>query len=205
MATLTSLGVDTYEGNPIGELVETTQRLSLGAPIYEFEESSGPAHNRVFVCHVKFGDFKETGYAKTKKLAKRQAAIKMIDNLKSFSYLSTESNTNGKTLLKDKSRQQQQPRKANIFTSFTKLRLSVKPTMKKILESQVIETFSLNKKCLETLAEEENFEFKYHQLQPQQQKSADGKLNLFFLKDKCYFYKRMLSENLKMSTRWLTD
>jgi len=76
-----SLEPDDKDSNPIGDLIEITQKFSINPPKYEFDESEGPAHSRVFVCHVKFGDFKEPGYGKSKKLAKRQAALKMIESL----------------------------------------------------------------------------------------------------------------------------
>ena len=181
-------------GNPIGDLIEITQKFSINPPKYEFDESEGPAHNRVFVCHVKFGDFKESGYGKTKKLAKRQAALKMIESLKSFSYLnqdfSTNNNNNNNNITTNNnnnvnnsnskpSRPNGRAGKLSIFNSFTKLRLSTNTKIKNLIEPNVnIDTIVLNKQYFDGLAQEENIEFKYHIVH---NKNSDGKKNCFFL------------------------
>jgi RISC-loading complex subunit TARBP2 len=176
--------------NPIGDLIEITQKFSINPPKYEFDESEGPAHNRVFVCHVKFGDFKESGYGKTKKLAKRQAALKMIESLKSFSYLNQDFSVNNSNINNNNnnnvnnsnskpSRPNGRAGKLSIFNSFTKLRLSTNPKIKNLLEPNVnIDTFVLNRQYFDGLAQEENIEFKYHIVH---NKNSDGKRTIFLV------------------------
>ena len=193
-----SLEPDDKDSNPIGDLIEITQKFSINPPKYEFDESEGPAHSRVFVCHVKFGDFKEPGYGKSKKLAKRQAALKMIESLKSFSYLNQDfsannaninnsngngtnnntSSSNGTNGVSKPNRPNNRGAKFNIFNSFTKLKMSTQTKIKNLLDTNVnIDTYLLNKQYFESLAEEENIEFKYHAVPC---KNKDGKQNTQF-------------------------
>lgn len=161
------------ENNPVGELLEVTQKFSVNQPVYEFEDSVGPSHNKVFVCHVKFSDFKEVGYGKSKKMAKRQAALKMLENLKSFAYLNQDlENLNGNENSKSK---RHRSKKTSIYNSFTKLKLSTNPTISKLLDyTGNIDPFILNKVYLERLAEEETLEFKFIQIP---NKYPDGNSN----------------------------
>lgn len=196
-----SLEPDDKDSNPIGDLIEITQKFSINPPKYEFDESEGPAHSRVFVCHVKFGDFKEPGYGKSKKLAKRQAALKMIESLKSFSYLNQDfsannaninnsngngtnnntSNSNGTNGVSKPNRPNNRGAKFNIFNSFTKLKMSTKTKIKNLLDTNVnIDTYLLNKQYFESLAEEENIEFKYHAV-PCKNKDGKQKTQFTFL------------------------
>ncbi|XP_013380589.1 RISC-loading complex subunit tarbp2-like [Lingula anatina] len=70
--------VDGAAVNPIGELQEFTQKRLLRPPQYEFTCEQGPPHAREFVCIVKLGKITETGTGKSKKKAKRNAAMKMM-------------------------------------------------------------------------------------------------------------------------------
>lgn len=69
--------------NPVGELIEIAQRFSMRPPEFEHGEEDGPPHNRQFSCVAVFGEYRETGLGRAKKLAKRQAAIKLLFKLKS--------------------------------------------------------------------------------------------------------------------------
>jgi len=72
-------------GNPIGELQEFTQKKLLKPPVYEFVTEQGPPHAREFICNIKLGKFAERGTGRSKKTAKRTAASKMLEYLKSLS------------------------------------------------------------------------------------------------------------------------
>lgn len=71
-------------GNPIGELQEFTQKKLMKPPIYEFSNEQGPPHAREFICTIKLGKFVEKGAGRSKKAAKRTAAAKMMQHIKSI-------------------------------------------------------------------------------------------------------------------------
>ena len=94
---------DGIQGNPVGTLqvivltnemrvlsvdsVLTNQELCMGRrwppPTYELNHEEGLPHERMFTIHCVIEDrYTETGTGKSKKLAKRQAANKMIQRLR---------------------------------------------------------------------------------------------------------------------------
>ena len=84
-AELMSPHDDGIDGNPVGDLQETCMNRRLPPPNYEVSLEKGAPHERSFVmvCSVG-GNLRETGSGKSKKLAKRQAAFKMLQTLKSM-------------------------------------------------------------------------------------------------------------------------
>ena len=76
---------DGINGNPVGDLQEMCMKRRLPLPVYEVGLEKGAPHERCFiiVCAVG-GNLKESGSGKSKKLAKRQAAHKMLNTLKSM-------------------------------------------------------------------------------------------------------------------------
>jgi len=82
-ASETSVGGEDGVGNPIGELQEFTQKKLMKPPIYEFSNEQGPPHNREFVCTIKLGKLVKQGAGRSKKSAKRNAAAKMMEHIKS--------------------------------------------------------------------------------------------------------------------------
>lgn len=84
-AELLSPHDDGINGNPVGELQEMCMNRRLPPPTYEVGMEKGAPHERSFVivCSVG-GNLKESGSGKSKKMAKRQAAHKMLQTLKSM-------------------------------------------------------------------------------------------------------------------------
>ncbi len=84
-AELMSPHDDGINGNPVGDLQEMCMNRRLPPPSYEVSLEKGAPHERCFVilCNVG-GNLKESGSGKSKKLAKRQAAHKMLQTLKSM-------------------------------------------------------------------------------------------------------------------------
>lgn len=84
-AELMSPHDDGINGNPVGDLQEMCMNRRLSPPVYEVGLEKGAPHERCFViiCSVG-GNLKESGTGKSKKLAKRQAAHKMLQTLKSM-------------------------------------------------------------------------------------------------------------------------
>merc|ERR1739844_380529 len=84
-AELMSPHDDGINGNPVGDLQEMCMNRRLPPPVYEVGLEKGAPHERCFiiVCAVG-GNLKESGSGKSKKLAKRQAAHKMLNTLKSM-------------------------------------------------------------------------------------------------------------------------
>lgn len=71
-------------GNPVGELQEFTQKRLLKPPVYEFSNDMGPPHAREFSCVVKLGKYTEKGTGRSKKEAKRAAALAMLTQIRSL-------------------------------------------------------------------------------------------------------------------------
>ena len=84
-AELMSPHDDGINGNPVGDLQEMCMNRRLPPPVYEVGMEKGAPHERCFVivCSVG-GNLKENGTGKSKKLAKRQAAHRMLQTLKSM-------------------------------------------------------------------------------------------------------------------------
>merc|ERR1719423_91577 len=75
--------VDGIQGNPVGTLQELCMSRRWPPPVYELSHEEGLPHERLFTIHcVIEGRYTETGTGKSKKLAKRQAANKMIQKLR---------------------------------------------------------------------------------------------------------------------------
>lgn len=74
---------DGIEGNPVGELQELCINRRIQPPNYQLSQEAGQPHERKFVMTCVVGNQTELGSGKSKKLAKRQAANKMVARLKS--------------------------------------------------------------------------------------------------------------------------
>uniref|UniRef100_UPI00398EA5D7 interferon-inducible double-stranded RNA-dependent protein kinase activator A homolog A-like n=1 Tax=Pristiophorus japonicus TaxID=55135 RepID=UPI00398EA5D7 len=70
--------------NPIGTLQELVVRKGWRLPDYTIAEESGPAHKKEFTMICKVEKFVETGCGTSKKLAKRDAAEKMVAKLQNI-------------------------------------------------------------------------------------------------------------------------
>lgn len=76
---------DGISGNPVGELQEMCMNRRMAPPLYEVGLEEGAPHERCFIIVCSVGtSLKESGSGKSKKLAKRQAAHKMLKTLKSM-------------------------------------------------------------------------------------------------------------------------
>ncbi len=73
---------DGIEGNPVGELQELCMNRRTQPPSYEVSLEEGQPHERKFAIVCSVGTQSEAGLGKSKKLAKRQAASKMLRRLK---------------------------------------------------------------------------------------------------------------------------
>ncbi|XP_023338419.1 RISC-loading complex subunit TARBP2 [Eurytemora carolleeae] len=72
---------DGIEGNPVGILQELCMSRRWPPPTYELNHEEGLPHERSFVMICIINKHRETGHGKSKKLAKRQAANRMIKKL----------------------------------------------------------------------------------------------------------------------------
>jgi dsRNA-specific ribonuclease len=145
----TSISEDIVEDttpNPVGELLEVTQRFSLRPPEFEFVDEEGPPHDKIFVCNVKCKlgtpEFTQQGRGKSKKIAKRQAALKLLIQIKSNVDLSKSleeaaaghnlnSNSNGHSSAANSSKEKFH-KKFTPYTFFSTLKASTQATMNKI-------------------------------------------------------------------------
>ena len=72
---------DGIEGNPVGDLQEICMNRRMQPPVYEVSLEEGQPHERKFVIVCKVGKHAESGSGKSKKLAKRLSAHKMLQTL----------------------------------------------------------------------------------------------------------------------------
>ena len=73
------------ETNPVGKLQEICMKMRVNPPDYDTADERGLAHERVFylTCSIASLSLQTLGQGRSKKLAKRQAAEKMLDKLES--------------------------------------------------------------------------------------------------------------------------
>jgi len=73
---------DDIKGNPVGRLQEMCMARRIPPPTYGSHHEEGEPHQKSFHVHCNIeGRYKETGTGKNKKMAKRQAAYKIIIKL----------------------------------------------------------------------------------------------------------------------------
>jgi len=65
-------------GNPVGRLQELCQKKKWPAPAYELTSEDGMPHERIFVIQITLGKFSADGSGRSKKIAKREAAEKLL-------------------------------------------------------------------------------------------------------------------------------
>ena len=70
--------------NPIGCLQEYCVKCSLPMPIYDLQNTSGQPHQRNFEIVAKVGSIMSTGVGSSKKDAKREAAVTLLERLKAL-------------------------------------------------------------------------------------------------------------------------
>ncbi|XP_037957727.1 interferon-inducible double-stranded RNA-dependent protein kinase activator A homolog [Teleopsis dalmanni] len=75
-------GADSVLGNPIGWLQELCMSSRWPPPTYNTETEVGLPHERLFTIACSILSYREIGKGKSKKIAKRQAAHKMLVRLK---------------------------------------------------------------------------------------------------------------------------
>ena len=87
---------DGISGNPVGELQEICMNRRMQPPVYEVSLEEGAPHERNFVINCLVGSkFRESGCGKSKKIAKRKAAAKMLATLKAQPVLIDDSELGG--------------------------------------------------------------------------------------------------------------
>jgi len=82
LPTVTSPYDDGIPGNPVGNLQEICISHRWAPPSYLLDGENGLPHEREFVITCIVESYQEIGLGKSKKLAKRQAAYRMLMKLK---------------------------------------------------------------------------------------------------------------------------
>ncbi|KAJ7345591.1 hypothetical protein JRQ81_001541 [Phrynocephalus forsythii] len=88
------------QSNPIGSLQELAIQKGWRLPEYSLAKEMGPPHKREFTVTCKIENYVETGTGTSKKSAKRNAAVKLLEKFDSFpgdsvaNYLGNEHNHN---------------------------------------------------------------------------------------------------------------
>lgn len=80
-ATITEIPEEEIQGNPIGMLQELCMMRRWMPPEYSTEQEEGLPHERLFTILCTVRNIKEYGVGRSKKLAKRQSAHKMVQKI----------------------------------------------------------------------------------------------------------------------------
>ncbi|GIY26535.1 RISC-loading complex subunit tarbp2 [Caerostris extrusa] len=73
--------------NPVGALQELCMKMKWQPPYYETEKATGLPHEKIFSIMCMVDSFQTSGEGKSKRLAKRQAADKMLIRLKALNII----------------------------------------------------------------------------------------------------------------------
>lgn len=191
--------------NPVGELIEIAQRKAQRPPEFVFGDEQGPPHDRKFICVAKFENMEDIGrivnailfllfyifidkfklktkegFGKSKKAAKRQAALKLLFKLKTTEgFFNNEDGKNGTAQSNDSRKvdatnggsngsssgqtgSKKGVNNANMPNLYQQIRVSQKEAAKKLLSIDVDagNQDELSNTLLEALSKEENFQFK---------------------------------------------
>jgi hypothetical protein len=170
--------------NPVGELIEIAQRCSIRPPDFEYGDEEGPPHDRNFTCIAKFADIEEAASGRSKKIAKRMAAIRLlktVQNTESIQDLLRQyqqshgshgrSNGNSSASVSSYSLKPSANSRKSSATITNQLKASQNRWAKFLLDPSIEENEgTLSKTLLDNLALEENFTFKFHRPDPEQSK-----------------------------------
>ena len=81
LKTISPFRVDDVEGNPIGELQGMCLHRSIHPPKFQMVAEEGPPQDRTFKIECSVREYTELGVGRTKKIAKRTAASKVLEKL----------------------------------------------------------------------------------------------------------------------------
>lgn len=146
--------------NPVGELIEIANRFAMRPPEFDYGDEEGPPHNRQFMCSVKFGDFRESASARTKKLAKKYAALRLLFCVKASGLFNK--NANGRQEETQDLNVKSNLNKKYTVNIFNQLKNSKNPTINNILSNDLESISNLN--LLDKLAREENFDYEIYNI-----------------------------------------
>lgn len=131
-------------------------------PEFDYGEEEGPPHNRQFLCSVKFGDFRETASARTKKLAKKYAALRLLFCVKASGLFNKTTNGKQEDTLNDLDYTKSSLNKKYAVNIFNQLKNSKNPIINHILSNDLEDISSL--KLLDKLSKEEKFDFEIYNI-----------------------------------------
>lgn len=153
--------------NPIGHLIELAQRHSMRPPEFVFGEEEGPSHDRQFQCEAIFGDLKQKAFGKSKKQAKRLAALKLLHTIKN-------ENHDQKIFTDEKAINNELPYSFKTFSKELQLngnkksidfiqqcRSSVKPMIQNLMNIKNLKELNNFRPLLDKISQEENFEYRF--------------------------------------------
>ncbi len=163
--------------NPVGELIEIAQRCSKRPPDFEYGDEEGPPHDRNFTCFAKFDTMTESACGRSKKIAKRLAAMKLLKTVQNTPYIqellrsyleahtshnTRYSNSNStRNLTSVKSSGSGHRKSGNSIVN--QIKASQNRAAQILLDPHIEECeANLNKTLLENLSKEENFTFKFY-------------------------------------------
>jgi hypothetical protein len=164
--------------NPVGELIEIAQRCSMRPPDFEYGDEEGPPHDRNFTCFAKFDTITESANGRSKKIAKRLAALKLLKTVQNTPqiqdllrlYIETHNNQTQRYTNATCTRNSQVSKSSSAVgnrkganTILNQIKASQNRAAKILLDPKVEETeANLNKALLDSLSTEENFTYRFY-------------------------------------------
>ena len=159
-----SLDADNF--NPVGELIELTQKFSLRPPEFLFGDEVGPSHDKQFTCQAKFSDLKVEAIGRSKKSAKRAAATMLLQKLKEDSNFQTKVETEGNVneISYNLAKIKEKSNGKKTVDTIQQLKVSNRDAVKLLAKTTNLN--ELNSKFLDQLSKEENFQYKFYKINP---------------------------------------
>jgi len=178
-----SIDSDLSNSNPIGELIEISQKYSMRLPEFDFTDEQGPPHDRVFLCHVTFGDFQTSAEGRSKKIAKRLAAINLLAKLKEAGL--TVDKTISNKVKQELTEHEKTSNKKSLINYFSNLKESTKPAIRFVLHNENENTHGQlsSTHLIEMISKEECIEIKVYQLAQKANSSSNSTFFFFLLRD----------------------
>lgn len=164
--------------NPVGELIEIANRFAMRPPEFDYGDEEGPPHNRQFLCTVRFGDLRESASARTKKLAKKYAALRLLFCVKASGLFTVNTDGKQKNPIDDMNFTKSSLNKKFAVNIFNQLKNSKNPTIISILSNDLDRVSC--PKLLDNLAKEEKFEYEIYSIPTNTGKSVVKIKNFFF-------------------------
>jgi hypothetical protein len=175
------LSLQSDSANPVGELIELTQKYAMRPPTFTFGEEEGPPHNRKFVCSAQLGDMNESAAGRGKKIAKRLVALKLLAKLKeNLNELKSKSNSDDSSSIAFSNciKEKCAPSKKANLSTLSQLKQSNNECMRLLQAVEIVNEKEFDRVFFEKWASEEDISYSLYRIP---NKNSLGKIVIFLL------------------------